>query len=1069
MRRWLVIKARIVVAILGVAMMLLAGTLVNRTEVSADAASCLSSSGASNVESVQNACNLCTKSSTLARGTLWINGSDSERNSNTIDVKYTEENSVIDIYLWGQVYSCGQATTASNTAHHIWIGREGQMIGSGSNLQGAVDYIKENNAQKSLYRGTGTGKTQSWYSPLGQHVSMKLDVQKFKTDSGTQHTTEQDPTYGTVEVYRAKVSINRCFKKLTGGYVNQTGSRSGTCYGDDSEIVLRILPVGDDQFISKSKVTADSGSSESASWGVNAADLEVQADEDGKATVAFAHQLRYASGMPNGTYEEAYTQWTIKTDLLARTESETWRTPGGVTKETDWFTTGNKELKVEVQLGEGETEKRVCSTISYQTKTVKWDTSSPHKMLPVNDTGNTQACAVVRKTPKQNTGGIVFWPQSSVESVAERDVVNHKEWTTDDKNKADGDIVSMQLSTDYNQAKANFEHKIHVDVDLGEYTVGANDTWDATNMCTEYWVNYADGTTSPKEKFCTPKLSSGSSTTSGEKSVPGRQGFTINVEGKVIEKLNYKPKTISVKREELKTNACYNAAGEQTASTGCSWNPARYKYYAEENSGSGEGYSSAEIEYVSPNEPDDSNGPSSGSGVSGQPMYAGETTSMTWWARAKAIDTRRIAEIRSVAFEVLWDFNYNEVALSGDLDKNLKYSDNPGRSQYDPCGYWRNRLDLRANMTDCTLVNPGDSTLNNVFGNGYVGEHLMNSISQLLVVPDHVGDKYCNSFAYKWQYYWGVKRKSSGDQWVWTPENQTYWTHYDAACRTIAKKPSVAVWNGGVFTNGGIMTSLAPRYNNTAIGTLATTANAAYGSWTEHLGVANGLIQNFGTGGSLAFGSGALSVSNSFNSPLTIRNDLPILGMASINNNSALVSRLGDYLGNLESVERFDGDTLEISSNYTMPATSYSDIYQLPQQVIYAPKATKINISGNVTLIDAWIIAPNATIDTCADFSEDSTETRPAMAHACDQPLRINGPVIASALELNRTGGADITNVGDRYTDVFGPIYSNAWEKYTPAEVFNLSAATYLWAYAQAGRYGSSYTESYTRELPPRY
>ena len=127
MRRRLVIKARIVVAVFAVATVLLVGTLVNRTEVSADAASCLSSSGASNVESVQNACNLCTRSSTLARGTLWINGSDSERNSNTIDIKYTDENSVIDIYLGGQVYSCGQATTASNTSHHIWIGREGHM------------------------------------------------------------------------------------------------------------------------------------------------------------------------------------------------------------------------------------------------------------------------------------------------------------------------------------------------------------------------------------------------------------------------------------------------------------------------------------------------------------------------------------------------------------------------------------------------------------------------------------------------------------------------------------------------------------------------------------------------------------------------------------------------------------------------------------------------------------------------------------------------------------------------------------------------------------------------------
>lgn len=839
------------------------------------------------------------------------------------------------------------------------------------------------------------------------------------------------------------------------------------------------------QFQSKSRASSGGDTNTSLTWDSDAPDLEVQADEDGKATVVFAHQLHYEAGKATGTYEDASTKWTIKTDLLDRTESGTWSTPGGSSKETEWFTSGDKELKVEVQLGEEETEKKICSTISYQTKTVKWDNSTPRKMISTNDTGTTKACAIIKKTdtPKQNTGGIVFWPQSSVESVAERDVVNHKEWTTDDKNKADGDIVSMQLSTDYSQAKANFEHKIHVDVDLGEYSVGANDTWDATNMCTEYWVNYADGTTSPKEKFCAPKPSSGSSTTSGEKSVPGRQGFIINVEGKAIEKINYKPKTISVKREELKTNACYNAAGEQTASTGCSWNPARYKYYAEENSGSGEGYSSAEIEYVSPNEPNDSDGPSSGNRNNGNPMYAGETTTMTWWAEAEAINTRRIAEYQSVAFEVIWSAGYDENALSGDLDKDLKYSDPVprNRSQYDPCEYWRRRLVLQTQVSpNCAAAAPSDILLNDIFPNGLTGLHRVDSETRSMVVPDYVGDKYCNSFAYKWQYYWGVKRKSSGNQWVWTPENQTYWTHYDAACRTIAKKPSAAVWNGGVFTSGGIMvTELASRYDNPVIGAIASGfSNASFGTWTEHLGVANGQIKNFGTGGSLAFGSNSHSVSVGSNSPLTIRNDI-VLGGSEITPNPTLVSRLFDYLKDVPKIE-LSGSTVEITeaiANSTLYSSPADDIYQLTQYIIYAPDATELNISNNVTQINAWIIAPKATINTCPGFQKstntgsphDGTETRPDTTHTCDKPLRINGPVIASALKLNRTGGADITNDGDSYTTVFGPTYTDDWRKYTPAEVFNLSADAYLWGYAQAGRYGSSYTEAYSRELPPRY
>ena len=58
---------------------------------------------------------------------------------------------------------------------------------------------------------------------------------------------------------------------------------------------------------------------------------------------------------------------------------------------------------------------------------------------------------------------------------------------------------------------------------------------------------------------------------------------------------------------------------------------------------------------------------------------------------------------------------------------------------------------------------------------------------------------------------------------------------------------------------------------------------------------------------------------------------------------------------------------------------------------------------------------------------------------------------------------------GETYNAMFNTDGSNKSTKEAPAEIFNLRADTYLWAYAQAGRYDSSYTESYSRELPPRY
>ena len=69
----------------------------------------------------------------------------------------------------------------------------------------------------------------------------------------------------------------------------------------------------------------------------------------------------------------------------------------------------------------------------------------------------------------------------------------------------------------------------------------------------------------------------------------------------------------------------------------------------------------------------------------------------------------------------------------------------------------------------------------------------------------------------------------------------------------------------------------------------------------------------------------------------------------------------------------------------------------------------------------------------------------------CNQPLFVNGPVIAKNLYLYRTGGG---NGGA----------SNA----TPSEIFYLGPEAYLWSYNQAQRYSQA-TTTYQREVAPRY
>lgn len=151
-----------------------------------------------------------------------------------------------------------------------------------------------------------------------------------------------------------------------------------------------------------------------------------------------------------------------------------------------------------------------------------------------------------------------------------------------------------------------------------------------------------------------------------------------------------------------------------------------------------------------------------------------------------------------------------------------------------------------------------------------------------------------------------------------------------------------------------------------------------------------------------------------------------------------------------------EGGTLTISGNVKLANTNGSTIYEMPQVVIYVDGNVKI--APSVTRLDAWIIA-NGNINTCDGWAEKTTETQSVYRNqntTCDNQLQINGPVVAKSVTLNRTYGAD-------------PLVYSGTGRYTSSEVFNLSALSYLWSFAQAGRYDSSYTDVYSRELAPRY
>lgn len=149
---------------------------------------------------------------------------------------------------------------------------------------------------------------------------------------------------------------------------------------------------------------------------------------------------------------------------------------------------------------------------------------------------------------------------------------------------------------------------------------------------------------------------------------------------------------------------------------------------------------------------------------------------------------------------------------------------------------------------------------------------------------------------------------------------------------------------------------------------------------------------------------------------------------------------------------------------------------KLPQVLIFADN---ISIAENVTRVDAWLIAQDGEINTCAEHTPNSVVAKDARQRFadgnCDKTLMINGPIYAYDLVLPRTAGAthgySPSNPSDVLYRQFGAVGNtndaNLGSE-TPAEIFNLRADVYLWAYNQAQRYSEAVV-TYKRELAPRY
>lgn len=1082
---------------------------------------CVSSSGASSVKSVQNACSLCFNSgSSASRGALWFNGSSSNKDSDIVTINDSRVDR-IPIYLWGQYYSCGRISKTINSATHIWFGAPNSDVGNSAKgiLNGKVDFIVANNdATYSLSRGKGQGEKGTWFLPNSNNkMYLELSVPLFKVYAEKYGSVVSDEKTGRV-TYAADVSVNRCSNDPYGAYMNPSpagASISGACYGDNSTITL-VMPLDSgSMYKSWSYASADGldtfSTFEKGADGTTEREVTTSAD---RITVNFDHQLSYVHPLPPAGYDARKSQWgktssnwntrvTIDGVPTEYVSSGTY-TPetGGPAEADDWSPNNLGRVNVPVEIGEGEA-KRVCSTIYYRKKSIYWDENTVWswqyneyvKNYVVNNEkssgeASSTICVVVKRGVTTTKSGD-YTTTTTVEIKQQGTDIKQTHTLTSDEDGHDNNII---ISTDDAHVDVDFWHNIlwHGDVCPPEedHDKVCNDTAN-----TDYIITDENGD-SKEEGYH-----------EGDSAEHGRTIVGVDLAKgetkRVCRRITIYQATNTFDSELEKhwitdDDYVWDTVWSLVFQGGTSYSEACAIITRPADP-----YTPSDPD---PNNPNSPSGPTEGAS-NAELMYAGEQVSIGWQASAVTYDTRRLMEWQAIVFQVpVWinKDNGNAKVTNG----NISPQDNQPKYTDAPCQWFDRALDYRNNRCDVanSSANDGEkigsggkhtySWSDGQFTNSTLGmsgnqqkfttPFKIDGFSENIVAPSYVGDKHCNSFGFKMQYYYGYTKNGS-TTWYQDTANPAYWKTYDAACLAVAKKPSVATWNGGLsIGSGSVMTSISNRYDNSEVGinVFSNGSPIAFGSWSEYLAAVNGGVEGFTSGAALASGlSGPFSLTK-VSSPLTIANT-PSIGSSGITTNSILRDRLKQYfLSESSGLIQRGADLRQISGtlsggNYSgtviFQATgdllitgdittnnNVSTIYGLPQVIIYSPG--NVNISSNVREIDAWIIA-DGEINTCSDFADTRTEAAVynySMDTTCSRNLKINGPVFANSVKLNRSYGSDGYSNNDR--DLV-----EATDRAATSEVFNLSANSYLWAYAQGGRYNSSYTEAYTRELPPRY
>ena len=276
------------------------------------------------------------------------------------------------------------------------------------------------------------------------------------------------------------------------------------------------------------------------------------------------------------------------------------------------------------------------------------------------------------------------------------------------------------------------------------------------------------------------------------------------------------------------------------------------------------------------------------------------------------------------------------------------------------------------------------------------------------------------------------------------------WRHSAPICIKLVKKPKVQFWGNGVYSKSGIRTSLS------------TTKQGVLGSWVEYEALSGVKIKDFRTESSQStrklaiedysskssFGQGKSSINSLISN---ISSKFPKKNFEDANTKVEVYGDSNKQLGSISADKQtrvIYGKNIRISGDIVNADRAVNNDSDFRQIIIIADG--DITIDQGVKRVDAWLIA-QGVINTCAvNGAQNANDVN---MKNCNNQLRVRGGIASKGLRLWRTAGSDGTA-----KDTLA----------SPAEIFNQSADTYLWAQSQSGSVGKIVT-TYTKELPVRY